>query len=172
VELLERVTRDRPEFEAFIKEVRIPDGLSPFYADERQMCQMVSILLENAFEAIDDGKEQALVTLSAENTTLEDPKTVEEFAIEPGNYVRITVEDNGKGISPDNLDKIFDPYFSTKNSVTQKGLGLGLALCYSIIKKHKGHIQVDSAEGKGTKVTFYLPASPDGDQDRSSDENE
>ena len=55
------------------------------------------------------------------------------------------------------MEKVFDPYFSTKDTVSQKGLGLGLAICYSIIKKHEGHIAITSEVQKGTTVDIYLP---------------
>ncbi|HEU4389777.1 MAG TPA: response regulator, partial [Blastocatellia bacterium] len=74
----------------------------------------------------------------------------------PGCYVRISIEDQGVGIPGEHLHKVFDPYFTTK----QKGNGLGLATAYSIIKKHDGHIAVDSVVGKGTAFEIYLPASP------------
>jgi signal transduction histidine kinase len=56
------------------------------------------------------------------------------------------------------LEKVFEPYFSTKNAVNQKGLGMGLAICYSIVKKHEGHIAITSEVQKGTTVDMYLPA--------------
>jgi len=68
--------------------------------------------------------------------------------------------DKGIGISAENLERIFDPYFSTKQVGTQKGMGLGLSICFSIIKKHGGDISVESEVGKGTIVTIYLPAVP------------
>ena len=71
--------------------------------------------------------------------------------------MKILVEDNGIGISAENIEKIFDPYFTTRDKTNQKGMGLGLTLCYSIIKKHDGHIAVESEIGKGTVVTLYLP---------------
>ncbi len=71
-----------------------------------------------------------------------------------GKYVKIIFEDDGKGISSEILDKIFDPYFTTKDS----GSGLGLSTVYSIITKHKGKILVESEIGKGTIFTIYLPA--------------
>ena len=55
------------------------------------------------------------------------------------------------------LEKVFDPYFSTKNTVNQKGLGLGLTICYSIIKKHEGHLTITSEVKKGTIVDLYIP---------------
>jgi CheY-like chemotaxis protein len=76
--------------------------------------------------------------------------------ISPGNYVQIVIKDQGVGIPAAMLDKIFDPYFTTK----QQGSGLGLAITYSIISKHDGYITVDSALGQGTTFTIYLPASP------------
>ncbi|MGD2086984.1 MAG: ATP-binding protein [Candidatus Aminicenantes bacterium] len=72
--------------------------------------------------------------------------------------LKITVKDNGIGILPGNIEKVFDPYFTTRDKADQKGIGLGLTLCYSIVKKHNGHIAVESEPGKGTIFTLYLPA--------------
>jgi two-component system cell cycle sensor histidine kinase/response regulator CckA len=72
-------------------------------------------------------------------------------------YVRIVIQDEGVGISEENLSKIFDPYFTTKDMGSQKGVGLCLAICYSIIKKHNGYILVDSIPNKGTTFQIYLP---------------
>ena len=73
----------------------------------------------------------------------------------PGRYVRTTIKDNGSGIPHKALPKVFDPFFTTR----QKASGLGLSVTYSIIKKHQGHIGIDSVEGAGTCVHVYLPAS-------------
>jgi CheY-like chemotaxis protein len=75
--------------------------------------------------------------------------------LKPGKYVCVSVADEGIGIPIDHLQKIFDPYFTTK----QKGSGLGLATTYSIMKRHGGHVAVTSALGNGTCFTLYLPAS-------------
>jgi len=69
------------------------------------------------------------------------------------------VKDHGRGIPKDNLPRIFDPYFTTKTSGISKGVGLGLAICYSIVTKHDGFIAVDSEPEMGTTFTVYLPAS-------------
>jgi CheY-like chemotaxis protein len=74
-----------------------------------------------------------------------------------GNYVKISITDQGIGMPKKILSKIFDPFFTTK----PKGHGLGLAMCHSIIKRHGGCIDVESESGKGSVFTFYLPASPD-----------
>jgi len=73
--------------------------------------------------------------------------------LKAGRYVKISIIDQGIGIPEDHLNKIFDPYFTTK----QKGSGLGLAIAYSVIKNHGGHIAVESALGVGTTFHVYLP---------------
>ncbi|MCF7952890.1 MAG: hypothetical protein K9K78_02275, partial [Spirochaetales bacterium] len=75
--------------------------------------------------------------------------------LEPGEYVQIDIADSGVGMPSEMLEKIFDPFFTTK----QKGSGLGLATCYSIISKHDGTISVVSAPGEGTVFSIYLPRS-------------
>jgi CheY-like chemotaxis protein len=71
-----------------------------------------------------------------------------------GNYLKISVRDNGEGIPEHLLSRIFDPYFTTKS----EGSGLGLAICYSIVRKHDGHVAISSTPGSGTIVSVYLPA--------------
>lgn len=73
-----------------------------------------------------------------------------------------SVVDHGIGIPKENLTRIFDPYFTTKDRYSNKGMGLGLAICYSIIKKHDGLITVASELGEGSAFTVYLPAVPQG----------
>ena len=116
-------------------------------------------LFYNALEAVPPGQ-GGRILVSAENITVEEAKEVEDetkFFLKTGQYVKISIEDNGMGIPPHIIEKIFDPYFSTREKNTQKGMGMGLTLCYSIVKKHDGHIDIESQEGKGTIVTLYLP---------------
>lgn len=96
--------------------------------------------------------EGGMLQVEAENYRMLSPS---DLPLKSGIYVRITVTDQGIGIPPDHLPKIFDPYFTTK----QKGSGLGLATTYSIMKRHEGHITVSSSLGKGTCFTLYLPAT-------------
>lgn len=74
------------------------------------------------------------------------------------NYIKISFEDQGSGISEENQSKIFDLYFSTKDMGADKGQGLGLTVRHSIIKRHGGLITVESKLGKGSTVSVYLPA--------------
>jgi PAS domain S-box-containing protein len=129
------------------------DDILPLEADPRQIRQVFENLLTNARDAMADG---GTVKIGVENYLVEGKKGL---PIESGNYVRMTIKDNGRGIPGENLPKIFDPYFSTKDTYSQKGLGLGLSICHAILKRHNGHIVVESPGRVGTLVTIYLPAS-------------
>ena len=119
-------------------------------ADKGQIEQVISNLVINANQAMENG-----------GTLFIDLKSVkfEEYnflQLQPGEYVKLTIKDEGCGMSPEILDHIFDPYFSTKRT----GNGIGLATVYSIVDKHKGHIGVTSKLGKGSEFTIHLPAAP------------
>ena len=118
-------------------------------ADEGQIHQVINNIVINGIQAMPEGGE---MTIEAKNVSIL-PETF--WQMEPGNYVEISFSDEGMGIPEKFLSKVFDPYFTTK----QKGSGLGLATSYSILKKHHGHIIVDSNLGEGTTFTFFLPAS-------------
>lgn len=124
----------------------------PVCGDESQLKQTINNILLNAVQAIPDEGE---VIIETDNVSLAQPN---EFSLTKGNYVKITVKDNGEGIPAENLDKIFDPFFSTKDTISHEGVGMGLSISQSIIKKHNGTIVVDSTEGKGTTVTIVIPA--------------
>ncbi len=123
--------------------------LWPAEVDKGNISQVIQNLVINAKEAMPNGGQ---ITITAENTVLEDGSKI---PLKPGKYLKITVRDQGTGINPQYLAKIFDPYFTTK----QTGSGLGLAAVYSIIKKHDGYIAVESQIGIGTTFSIYLPAS-------------
>jgi signal transduction histidine kinase/ActR/RegA family two-component response regulator len=130
-------------------ELVIPDDLWPVEADKGQLNQVISNLIINADQAMPEGGD---IKVWAENINVVEKDLL---PVEEGNYVKITIEDQGTGIPQKHLQKIFDPYFSTK----QKGSGLGLATTYSIIRKHDGHIDVESEVGVGTVFHIYLPSS-------------
>jgi CheY-like chemotaxis protein/anti-sigma regulatory factor (Ser/Thr protein kinase) len=117
--------------------------------DKGQISQVIQNIVLNASQAMPDG---GVVTITCENVTSED----ESIPLsEDGKFVKITIQDTGTGIPENIIDKIFDPYFSTK----EINSGLGLAISFSIIGKHDGTISVDSKEGRGTVFAIYLPAS-------------
>jgi signal transduction histidine kinase/CheY-like chemotaxis protein len=109
-------------------------------ADKGQLSQVISNLVINGQQAMPTG---GMIAIAVEN-----------IVISGDNYVQITVQDEGVGIAPQYLDKVFDPYFTTK----QKGNGLGLASVYSIISKHNGRITVDSKLNEGAVFTIHLSA--------------
>ena len=129
---------------------KIDSGLWTIEADEGQLGQVINNLIINADQAMPEG---GTITVSGENVTLSKDNPL---LLKPGSYIRISVADQGSGIPKDHLEKIFDPYFTTKH----KGSGLGLATSYSIIERHEGHITVESAPGAGALFSIYLPASP------------
>ncbi|KAA3595903.1 MAG: PAS domain S-box protein [Calditrichaeota bacterium] len=127
----------------------IQEDLWPVDIDKGQIGQVVHNLVLNASQAMQEG---GTIQISAENILLENES---DLPLEQGNYVKISITDEGTGIAQQYLDKIFDPYFTTKET----GSGLGLATTFSIIKNHQGHISVESKIGIGTKFSFYLKAT-------------
>jgi PAS domain S-box-containing protein len=130
-------------------ELGISDDLREIEGDKGQLNQVISNLIINADQAMPEGGN---IRVGAENINVADKNLL---PLQEGEYVKITIEDQGTGISQENLQKIFDPFFTTKKN----GSGLGLATTYSIIKKHDGHITVESELGAGTTFQIYLPAS-------------
>lgn len=118
-------------------------------ADKGQISQVVNNLIINADQAMPSGGRIAIGMRNLKVRQSEVP------SLESGHYVCIEFKDEGVGISPENLKRIFDPYFTTK----EDGNGLGLASSYSIIKSHKGIIAADSAVGTGSVFRVYLPKS-------------
>jgi PAS domain S-box-containing protein len=125
-------------------------GLWPVEADEGQLAQVIQNIVQNADQAMAG---QGTVTVALENAVIPENTAVELPA--GGRFVRIAIHDSGTGIPEQNISRIFDPYFTTK----QKGSGLGLATSYSIIKNHGGVIRVKSEVSKGSTFTIYLPAA-------------
>ena len=117
--------------------------------DAGQLNQVIGNLIINANQAMPNG---GIISINTENTIIEADNGI---PLPDGQYIKITIEDQGIGISKKHLSNIFDPFFTTK----QKGHGLGLATVYSIIQKHNGHITVYSELEQGTAFTIYLPAS-------------
>ncbi|MCK4761863.1 MAG: response regulator [Candidatus Aminicenantes bacterium] len=151
-----------------INKVSVPENLDISYdldhsikrisinGDEDLLEEMFSNILLNGVEAMTE-KKKGTIKITVEDITLGSDNN---FHMQKGKYVKVSIRDEGKGIPENNLGRVFDPYFSTKDNPTKKGLGLGLTTCYSIVKNHSGHIEIKSEEGKETTVDIYLPASP------------
>ncbi len=127
-------------------DMTVEDDLKTADVDAGQITQVFHNLVLNAVQAMPHGGK---LTVSAQNVEVTD---VEDNPLVPGDYIQLTFRDCGPGISRENLSKIFDPYFSTKNS----GSGLGLATTHTIIKRHGGHISAHS--DNGAVFTLFLPA--------------
>lgn len=129
-------------------------------ADQGQISQVIHNLVLNAAQAMPEG---GIVEIGCRNIVVGS----EEIQLRAGKYMVISVEDRGAGIKKEDLQRVFDPYFTTKTG----GVGLGLATAYSIVKKHDGLIKVDTHLGSGTAFHVYLPASDlvtDGSDSRAS----
>lgn len=122
--------------------------------DAARLEEVFAHLIRNAVEAMAGKEKNGQLTISVNDVSME-PEN--EWLLKPGSYVKISIQDQGKGILEENIKKVFIPYFSTKNEPSRKGLGLGLTICYSIIKRHEGHIEIKSEKGKGTTVEVFLP---------------
>ncbi|HVT72754.1 MAG TPA: PAS domain S-box protein [Lacunisphaera sp.] len=127
----------------------LPEDLWAGDVDRGQLGRVIQNLVINAVQAMPaDG----ILRIMARNETI--TRIDHAPPLEPGDYIRMEIADNGMGVKPENLGRIFDPYFTTK----EKGSGLGLAAVYSIIRKHHGAIDVESEVGRGTTFRLWLPA--------------
>ncbi|QDV61851.1 two-component system sensor histidine kinase NtrB [Crateriforma conspicua] len=133
--------------------LEVADAMPMIHGDETEISQVVMNLAINARDAMPDGGTLAIRT------------SVQEFSKErlfsftplpPGRYVRIEVSDTGHGIAPENRERIFEPFFSTKER--GQGTGLGLSTSLGIIKSHRGAVEVKSVPGEGTTIAVLLPA--------------
>jgi PAS domain S-box-containing protein len=152
---LPEMVREAAQFALHGSKVRcefaIEDGLWTAEVDKGQIGQVVQNLVINAVQAMPEG---GIMHVAMRNQRL---TAMSVAQLSAGDYLCITISDTGEGIRPEHLARIFDPYFTTKKS----GSGLGLATVYSIIRKHQGHIEVESEISRGTKFRFWLPASPE-----------
>jgi len=132
------VLQDRLTEQHIVVDRQIPDDLPPLWIDGELFRNCILNFVTNASQAMPDG---GTITLGA---------------LLEGNVVKLTFRDQGGGISPDDIGKIFQPYFTTKDV----GIGLGLAITERIIKEHGGGIEVESTVGTGTTITVSLPLQP------------
>ena len=153
VALLGDIVRETAEFALSGSDVRlelgVPAGLWPVEADVGQISQVVQNLVINADQAMPEG---GTIEVRARNVAVDAPDAPEGSA---AGWVEIAVADQGVGIAPEHLERIFDPYFTTK----QAGSGLGLTVCHTIVAHHGGHIRVESEGRHGATFRVFLPAA-------------
>lgn len=151
---LVEVVRESAEFvlhgEKVVCKFDFPDDLWLAEIDKGQISQVVQNIVLNASQSMPEG---GTIEISCENFTTKESNSTP--ILRAGNYIKLTIKDSGVGMPATVLNRIFDPYFSTK----QKGNGLGLAITYSIMQKHNGHIEVESLPGVGTTFTIFIPAA-------------
>lgn len=131
--------------------IALQDDLHYIVADAIQMQQVIMNLILNAKDAMPDG---GVIQIKTVNHHI--AHSFQQGSLNPGHYVKITIDDTGTGIPIEVLPKIFDPFFTTKE--VGKGTGLGLSMVYGIVKSHSGSIYVNSEENKGTRFDILIPA--------------
>jgi two-component system cell cycle sensor histidine kinase/response regulator CckA len=154
-DLLEKSSRmfGRTKKEIMIHK-RFQENPWPVEVDRGQIEQVLLNLFVNAWQAMPSGGD---IYLSTENVTLKKEDWDKPYALQQGQYVKVSVTDTGVGMDKATLERIFEPFFTTKE--VSRGTGLGLASAYGIIKNHSGMIDVTSQQGDGTTFTIYLPKS-------------
>ena len=134
--------------------LELQESLPPVSSNPAQLEQIAMILCTNAHDAMPDGGE---ILVQSEQVHIDRIFCEQHPEAKPGDYVMITVADQGEGIDKEILPRIFEPFFTTKEF--GRGTGLGLAMVYGIIKSHKGFIIVSSSKGKGAIFSVYLPVA-------------
>ncbi len=131
----------------------LPDIDETVIADPNQINQVIMNLCINAAQAMDDSG--GIIEVSAEKVVLDDSCEEKIPELPEDNYIKVTVSDTGSGIDPEFIDRIFDPYFTTRQ--VGQGSGMGLAVVHGIVKSHGGAVTVDSEVGKGSAFHLYFP---------------
>lgn len=137
--------------------LHVDDDLPAVHADSNQLHQAIMNICINAQHAMNN---DGLIDIEVRKISLQDDRKIFGTQIPAGDYVSVSISDNGQGIRQEDLHHIFEPFYTTKPS--GKGTGLGLALVYRIVRTHGAYIDVQSQPGNGTTFTIYLPASAEG----------
>ncbi len=147
-------------------DLKIVDDLWPALVDSHQLENAVRNLTLNARDAMSD---KGQLIIEAGNVTLAAGELDSPDDVAPGDYIRLCVHDNGVGIAPENMAKVCDPFFTTKDFATN--LGLGLSVVYGLARQSNGYLTIDSEIGVGTKVYIYLPRAKAAAEKSKKNEN-
>ncbi len=147
---------------------RLPSRTASILANSNQLHQVLLNLSTNSWHALPEGGGH--ITLSVEDSRVGPGVITAGVKIPEGDYVRISVADDGHGMSPDVIGRMFEPFFTTKP--VGRGTGLGLAVVHGIVTAHQGHILVDSAPGRGTRIDMLFPAVQAADSPQARPESE
>lgn len=133
--------------------LRIKDDLGTIQADPTQIHQVILNLCTNAADAM--AEQEGVLEISLNSIVLDEHTVALHKDLSPGPYIKLSVSDTGQGIRPEEISKVFDPYFTTKD--VGQGTGLGLSVVHGIVKKHMGEVSIHSELGKGTTVEVLFP---------------
>ncbi len=142
-------------FDELELEMNLDAGSHVINGGKAQLSRALANLLNNAREAIlGEGR----ITITTQNLELHTPISGYKEVI-PGGYIKLDISDTGMGIDPDIVDRIYDPFFTTKTMDRLRGSGLGLSVVHGIVHDHKGYLSVSSNPGRGTTFSLYFPLS-------------
>ncbi|NKB61507.1 MAG: PAS domain S-box protein [Gammaproteobacteria bacterium] len=145
--------------EKILIECRLEAGLKPALIDPNQLQSCLINLTLNARDAMPEGGTIIIRTQSLLIPNEQNSKNHQKQTLPPGHYISLTVEDNGEGMTNENIRRAFEPFFSTKPPGV--GTGLGLSMVYGFVNQSGGNVVIDSKPGSGTIVSLFLPAFPD-----------
>lgn len=150
-ETVSQVIDSFPTHQRIDCDITVPSDAWPLEADAVQFLQLLENIISNSLEAMSDGGK---ITIQVENC----PEGAKKYvSLNKGRYLHISIQDQGRGIPEEQAKKIFDPYYSTKDRGSKKGMGLGLTICNAIMQKHHGAIEIIPGTEQGTTVHLYFP---------------
>lgn len=156
VDIIRKIADDAVKGTDIRYELQVSENLWDISFDAKQMELAIHHLIVNAIEASPPG---GIIGITIDNFAIGTTQDELTAFMKEGKYIRIAIQNAGPGIPQDILDRIFDPYFTTKRIRSKRGQGLGLTLAYSIVKRHHGYITVDTKPNVKTTFTVLLPAS-------------
>ena len=134
-------------------DIQLSESTLLFKGSKAHLPKVFMNLINNAFESMPEG---GVLSISTSSINVED-RELSDKNLSQGRYNLLTIEDQGEGISEENISKIFDPFFTTKIKTGKSGTGLGLSVVYNVLRDHGAHVDVESKLGIGTKFSIYFP---------------